>query len=55
MNASIYIWKRDAILNENSLFLEKTGLYVMPEERSIDIDNELDFEFVEFLMRKQNA
>lgn len=54
MNASIYIWKRDVILNENTLFLEKTGLYVMPEERSIDIDTELDFEFVEFLMRKQN-
>lgn len=54
MNASIYIWKRDVILYETSLFLEKTGLYVMPEERSIDIDTELDFEFVEFLMRKQN-
>ena len=50
MNASIYIWKRDIILNENSIFLEKTGLYVMPEDRSIDIDNELDFKFVEFLM-----
>jgi len=55
MNASIYIWKRDVILNENTLFLDKTGLYVMPEERSIDIDNELDFEFVEFLMRKRYA
>ena len=55
MNASIYIWKRDIILNKNSLFLETTGLYVMPEERSIDIDSELDFEFVEFLMRKSNA
>jgi CMP-N,N'-diacetyllegionaminic acid synthase len=54
MNASIYIWKRDIILNENSIFLDNTGLYVMPEERSIDIDSELDFEFVEFLMRKQN-
>ena len=54
MNASIYIWKRDVILNESSLFLEKTGLYVMPEERSIDIDNELDFKFVEFLMRKKS-
>lgn len=54
MNASIYIWKRNIILNENTLFLEKTGLYVMPEERSIDIDTELDFEFVEFLMRKKN-
>lgn len=56
MNASIYIWKRDIILNENSIFLEKTGLYVMPEERSIDIDNELDFKFVEFFMKeRENA
>lgn len=51
MNASIYIWKRDVILTENTVFLEKTGLYVMPEERSIDIDSELDFKFVEFIMR----
>ena len=54
MNASIYIWKRDAILNEKSLFLEKTGLYVMPEDRSIDIDTELDYKFVEFLMKENN-
>lgn len=55
MNASIYIWKREIILNKNSLFLENTGLYVMLEDRSIDIDNELDFEFVEFLMDRQNV
>ncbi|MGB5920479.1 cytidylyltransferase domain-containing protein [Arcobacter sp.] len=54
MNASIYIWKRDIILNAKSLFLEDTGLYVMPEERSIDIDNELDFKFVEFLIKEKN-
>lgn len=55
MNASIYIWKRNIILNEKSLFLDNTGLYVMPEERSIDIDTEVDFKFVEFLMGKRNA
>lgn len=55
MNASIYIWNRDTILNKKSIFLEKTGLYVMPEERSIDIDNPLDFEFVEFILGKKNA
>jgi len=55
MNASIYIWKRDAILNQKSIFLEKTGLYVMPEERSIDIDTELDYKFVEFLMEEKNV
>lgn len=53
MNASIYIWKRDTILNENSLFLKNTGLYIMPEDRSIDIDTELDYKFVEFLMRER--
>ena len=52
MNASIYIWKRDIILNENSIFLDRTGLFVMPEERSIDIDTELDYKFVEFLLKE---
>lgn len=55
MNASIYIWKRETIINENSIFLENTGLYVMPEERSIDIDSELDFKFVEFIMKGRNC
>jgi len=55
MNASIYIWKRDTILNENSLFLENTGLYIMPEDRSIDIDTELDYKFVEFIMKENDA
>jgi len=53
MNASIYIWKRDALLNRDTLFTEKTSLYVMPEERSVDIDTELDWEFVEFAMGKR--
>lgn len=51
MNASIYIWKRDVLLDNNSIFLEKTGLYIMPEERSIDIDTEEDYKYVEFLMK----
>jgi len=55
MNATIYIWKRDVRLGENSLFLEKTGLYVMPEERSIDIDTELDYKFVEFIMKDKEC
>ena len=55
MNASIYIWKRETILNKKSLFLNSTGLYIMPEERSIDIDTELDYKFVEFLMKENNV
>jgi CMP-N,N'-diacetyllegionaminic acid synthase len=55
MNASIYIWKREVILNESSIFLEKTGLFVMPEERSIDVDTLLDFEIVEYLLQKKSG
>lgn len=53
LNASIYIWTRDAILHKDTIFGKGCGLYVMPEERSIDIDNEVDFAFVEFLMHKR--
>jgi CMP-N,N'-diacetyllegionaminic acid synthase len=42
MNASIYFWKR-SILLKKKLFNPKTVLYEMPVERSIDIDNIIDF------------
>ena len=52
MNASIYIWKRLTLLKSETLFTENTSLYIMPEERSIDIDSELDWKFVEFIQSK---
>lgn len=53
MNASIYIWKRNALMSSNNLFTKKTSLYIMPEERSVDIDSQLDWDIVEFLIRKK--
>jgi len=53
MNASIYVWRRSSLINNSNLFLEKTVLYEMPEERSIDIDSELDFKIVEMLMKER--
>ncbi len=53
MNGSVYVWNRQTLMNEDRLFHSDTLLYEMPEERSIDIDNSLDFEFVEFLMKKR--
>lgn len=49
MNASIYIWNRDTLLSEDRVVADNTGLFIMPEDRSIDIDTENDFLFVEFL------
>jgi len=52
MNASIYIWRREVLVTENKLFLPGTALYVMPEERSWDIDSPMDWDIVELLMRQ---
>lgn len=54
MNASIYLWKRDVLFNNDSVFLKNTELYVMPEERSWDIDSEFDFMIVSMLLKERN-
>ncbi|EIJ80535.1 posttranslational modification protein [Bacillus methanolicus PB1] len=53
MNASIYVWNRESLFKAKSAIDEKTILYEMPEERSIDIDSELDYEIVQFLAEKR--
>ncbi len=52
MNASIYAWTREALMDAPGLFNPDTRLHVMPEERSIDIDSEVDFLLVELLMSR---
>ena len=52
MNASIYVWRREALLENESLFTANTRLFVMPPERSHDIDSQADFEMVEWMMTK---
>jgi len=53
MNASIYIYNRDFLLRTNTLHSDKTIIYEMPGDVSIDIDNEIDFLFIEFLLKKE--
>lgn len=53
MNASIYVWRRDALVDDPRVFYPDTRLYEMPEERSIDLDSELDFAFIEFLKQRE--
>ena len=55
MNASIYGWKRAGLWSESGLFGPRTRLHVMPEERSIDIDSELDWQIVEFLFARNQV
>jgi len=51
MNSSIYIYRTEFLLREPS-FRYDTMVYVMPRLRSIDIDTEADFLFVEFIIEK---
>lgn len=53
MNASIYVWRRDALLADPRVFYDDTRLYEMPRERSFDIDDELDFSIVELVMQRR--
>ncbi|MCB0351728.1 MAG: acylneuraminate cytidylyltransferase family protein [Bdellovibrionales bacterium] len=53
MNASIYVWWREGILSCETLFSDRTAIYVMPEDRSIDIDSELDWKVVEMLLTER--
>lgn len=53
MNASIYVWHRASL--RKGLWDGRAALYVMPRERSVDIDSELDFRFVELLMMERQA
>jgi CMP-N,N'-diacetyllegionaminic acid synthase len=52
MNASIYVWKRDALVGEPRVFYPSTRIFEMPPERSLDIDSEFDFEIVRWLMER---
>jgi len=54
MNASIYFYRRDFLLWDKSLtpFGGKAAIYVMDELSRYDIDSELDFKFVEFLIKE---
>jgi len=51
LNASIYVFKKDYLMKTNTVYAESAGIYIMPQERSVDIDNEIDFEFVEYMMK----
>lgn len=54
MNASIYFYRREFLLRGKATtpFSDKTAIYVMDDLSRYDIDSELDFKFVEFLIKE---
>jgi CMP-N,N'-diacetyllegionaminic acid synthase len=52
VNASIYFWKRNFLLKANKVINSKTAIYIMPFERSIDIDTYADFRLAKIFLKK---
>jgi N-acylneuraminate cytidylyltransferase len=46
-----YVFRPGYIKKNSNLFSNKTRLVIIPNERSIDIDNKLDYELAKFLFK----
>lgn len=55
LNGAIYLNRRSSLLQEKTFLPEGTYGYVMPDERSIDIDNPWDFHLADLIMRARLA
>ena len=52
LNGAIYLIKREE-LDVQQMFRNKCFAYIMPNDRSIDIDSALDFRMAEFIFKEQ--
>jgi CMP-N,N'-diacetyllegionaminic acid synthase len=52
-NGAIYLTRRDVLFEKNSIWGDIIRPYIMPPERSVSIDTELDLKMVEALMQEQ--
>jgi N-acylneuraminate cytidylyltransferase/CMP-N,N'-diacetyllegionaminic acid synthase len=52
-NGAVYVFRTEKLRATRQYYLDDTYPYVMPKSRSLDIDEPLDFEWVEFLMHRK--
>ena len=53
LNGALYLASRSFFLREKAFVAGETAGYVMPVERSVDIDTPLDWQWAEFLRGKR--
>ncbi len=54
LNGTIYLARRHVLLKDQSFYKRKTFGYVMPPERSLDIDTKWDLYLADLVLRDQN-
>lgn len=53
LNGAVYVTARDTVMKQNRIMGDDTRAYIMPLERSIDIDTDLDFRLAELLISER--
>ena len=53
VSPSVFSFRRDRLMSVTHLYAGRWGACIVPRERAIDIDHEADFQFVEFLLTRQ--
>lgn len=53
MNASVYVYRRDFLMETESVHGDKTRISEMPRRRSVDIDSKLDLEIARCLAERE--
>ena len=55
INGAIYIANIKQFLDDNDLYVKNSYAYIMDKKRSVDIDTIDDFEYAEYLIKKENS
>jgi CMP-N-acetylneuraminic acid synthetase len=53
-NGAIYLSRRGVIMEQNSIWGRTIRPYIMPPDRSVSIDSEIDFKLVEIMLTSKN-
>jgi len=51
VNGAVYVAHVEWLLNRKDFITDETHCLIMPRERSVDIDNDIDLKFAEFLLQ----
>lgn len=54
LNGAIYLAKRDVLMQRESWYTDKTFAYVMPPERSLDVDTPWDLYLADLILRDKH-
>jgi CMP-N-acetylneuraminic acid synthetase len=55
MNASVYAYRRDHLMEDGRVIGDRSRVVEMDRARSRDIDDDVDFAFIEFLVATGRA